>query len=239
MHACCSQLKKFHPLCVPTTRYLTDWALEQCGNSFKEAMELLQQQYSDMHKQLSGGKERHRQSLDAPPAAAVAATTLHRDPAQQGSGGGQAPEVVVVVVEEPTAQQQGQGQGRQGMSPQGSQGLHMPHMATVVADAIASFTARGSAAVELAQSLQAYALRAQAHPLGSGAAAPGGTAAPVPETPGLSDHPGILGPVTALQDEIARDATMWQRGVLATPPLVHGLLGALALLADRLTGFKV
>ncbi|KAL6745823.1 hypothetical protein V8C86DRAFT_2964776 [Haematococcus lacustris] len=49
----------------------------------------------------------------------------------------------------------------------------------------------------------------------------------------------VLSPLTSVQESLAREAALWQRGVLATPPLVHQLLAAIALLADRLTAVQM
>jgi hypothetical protein len=46
-------------------------------------------------------------------------------------------------------------------------------------------------------------------------------------------------PCPALQDVINREAALWQRGVMSVPRVIHELLAALLLLADRVIALQV
>ncbi len=54
--------------------------------------------------------------------------------------------------------------------------------------------------------------------------------------PSLAD---VQGPLTEVLGTLARDATLWQRGLLATPHAVHALMAAMTLMADRLAAVQV
>jgi hypothetical protein len=49
----------------------------------------------------------------------------------------------------------------------------------------------------------------------------------------------VQGPLTEVVTTLARDATLWHRGLFATPHAVHAMMAACTTLADRLAALQV
>jgi hypothetical protein len=52
-------------------------------------------------------------------------------------------------------------------------------------------------------------------------------------------HAHVQQPLTDVANALARNATLWHRGLLATPHAVHAMMAACTLLADRLAALQV
>jgi hypothetical protein len=51
-------------------------------------------------------------------------------------------------------------------------------------------------------------------------------------------HSAVQQPLTEVVNTLARDSTLWHRGLLATPHAVHAMMAACTLLADRLAAMQ-